>query len=125
MNDAALPRRHWREGVWQAGLADPLRRYIGSQSKLLQAGGAEILAVEAHLLVFVGRQPKHLERHMLEGSQQLRTVLQHQRAVGAGNLHQNFGALPVAVGAELRIDGDLVAQMEIAVRSEEGRAGKG
>src|ERR1039458_4603163 len=85
MNDAALPRRHWREGVWQASLAAPLRRYIGSQSKLLQAGGAEILAVEAHLLVFVGRQPKHLERHMLEGSQQLRTVLQHQGAVGAEN----------------------------------------
>src|SRR5580700_8838065 len=52
---------------------------------------------------------------MLEGAQQLRTVLQNQRAVGAGNLHENFGAFPLAVAADLRVHRDLVAQVEIAV----------
>jgi len=98
----------------KAALADPFSRYVRSQSKLLQAGGAEILAVEVDLLVFVRSQTKHLERHILKGAQQLPTVLQHQRAVRAGNLHQNFGALPLAVAADLGIDGDLVAQMEVA-----------
>src|ERR1035441_3535771 len=121
MNDAAFPRRHRREGIRQAALADPLSRYVRSQSKLLQAGGAEILAVEADLLVFVGSKTKHLERHILKGAQQLRAVLQHQRTVGAGNLHQDFGALPVAVAAELRIDGDLVAQTEVAVGEGRGQ----
>src|ERR1035438_780354 len=114
MNDAAFPRRHRREGIRQAALADPLSGYVCSSDLLLQAGGAEILAVEVDLLVFVRSQTKHLQRHILKGAQQLPTVLQHQRAVRAGNLHQNFGALPLAVAADLGIDGDLVAQMEVA-----------
>src|ERR1035437_5298855 len=116
MNDAAFPRRHRREGIRKAALATPLSRYVRSQSKLLQSGGAEILAVEVDLLVFVRSQTHDLQRHILKGAQQLPTVLQHQRDVGAGNLHQDFGALPLAVAADLGIDGDLVAQMEIAAR---------
>ena len=87
---------------------------IGGQAQLLQTGGAEVLAVEADLLVLVGRQAQHLQRDMLEGAQQFAAVFQHQRAVGAGELDQDLGALPFAIGADRRVDGDLVAQAEIA-----------
>ena len=93
--------------------ADTLGGHIGGQTKFLQAGGAEILAVEADLLVLVGGKPQHLERNMLEGAQQFATVLQHQRAVGAGELDQDVRALPLAIGAYLRVHGDLVAQAEV------------
>ena len=85
--------------IGYAALADAVGGHIGRQPQLLQARGAEILAVEVDLLVLVGRKPQHLQRHMLEGAQQFSTILQHQRAVGAGELHQDFRVLPFAIGA--------------------------
>ncbi len=65
--------------------------------------------------MLVGGQPQHLESDLLEGAQQFGAVFQHQRAVGAGELDQDFGALPLAISADLGVDDDLVPQAEVAV----------
>src|SRR5271167_2728495 len=68
--------------------------------------------------MLVGSQPQHFQRYVLEGAQQLSTVLQHQRTVRAGKFHQDFGVLPFAIAGHWRIHRDLVAQVEISVSDD-------
>ncbi len=65
-------------------------------------------------LVLVGAKSQHLQRDVLKGAQQFAAIFQRQRTVGAGQLDQDFGTLPFALGAHLRVDRDLVAQAEVS-----------
>src|SRR5271165_2350549 len=114
MDDAAFARGHGRKCVWHAALADALSRNIGGKPQLLQTRGAEVLTVEADFLVFVRREPEHFQRYVLEGAQQFPAILQNEGAVRAGELHQDFRALPFAIAAQRRVNGDLVTQVKIS-----------
>src|SRR5271166_3315367 len=55
---------------------------------------------------------------MLEGAQQLPTILQNERAVSAGKFHQYFGMLPLPIAGQRWVNRDLVTQAEISLDDE-------
>jgi hypothetical protein len=58
---------------------------------------------------------EHLEREQFKGAQQLSATIEQKRGIGAGEVDQDFGLLPVAILRKRRVDDDAVLEVKTAV----------
>jgi hypothetical protein len=115
MNDAALARRHGTEMVRSSGAADFFGGDVGGGAKFLDAKRAMILAVETNFFVLSRRKMEHFEREEFESAQEFAAAVEQKRGVGAGEVDEDFGPLPVAIFRKWRIDDDAVFEAKAAV----------
>src|ERR1700757_2942239 len=118
MNDAALAGRHGAELIRRAGLAHFIGGDGGSGAQFLDAQRAVILAVEADLFMLAGGQAQHFKGEQFEGAKQFSAAIEQEGGVGAGEIHEDIGLLPVAIVGHGRIDYDAVFQAESAVSDD-------
>jgi hypothetical protein len=74
-----------------------------------------ILAVERNLLVLSGRQAQHFQSEEFEGAEKLSATIEEKSGVGAGEIDENFGLLPIAILGQRRVDNDAVFQAKATV----------
>ncbi len=109
-----LAGRHGRERIRHSGLDHTLRGHLGGQPEFLLAGGAVAFAIEADLIVIFRVEMKGLMGEVLKCAQRFGATFQQQRAVRAGEFHQDLWSLQFLSGGGGRVDGDAVLQLERA-----------
>ena len=70
--------------------------------------------------MLAGRQAEHFKRQKFEGTQKFSAAVDEERRVGAGEVDEDFGLLPVAVLRKRRIDDDPVFEAESTVSNDGG-----
>ena len=113
VEDAALARGHGGEVERSSGLANFFRGYAGSHAEFLEADGTLVLAIEGDFFVLTGGQVQDFESQQFEGAEKLGAAIEEQGRVGAGEVYEDFGFLPVGLG--WRIYYDAVLEVESSV----------
>jgi len=65
--------------------------------------------------VLAAGKTKHFECEEFEGAEEFSATVEEKSGVGSGEVDENFGALPVAVLGQGRVDGDAVFEVEASV----------
>jgi len=118
VHDAALAGRHRVELIRASSLAHFLGGNSSCGAQLLNPHRPPVLAIETDLLMLPRRQPQHLKREQLKRAQKLATTIKQHRRIGAGEVDENLGLLPIAILRERRIDDDPVLEVEPAVSND-------
>jgi len=115
VDDAALARGHGSEVVGSSGAANVVGGDGGGGAEFFEAHAALILAVERNFFVLAGGEAKDFEREKFEGAEEFSAAVEKKSGIGSGQVDENFGALPVAVLGQGRVDGDAVFEVEASV----------
>jgi len=115
VDDAALARGHGSEVVGSSGAANVIGGDGGGGAEFFEAHAALILAVERNFFVLAAGKAKDFEREKFEGAEKFSAAIEEKSGIGSGQVDENFGALPVAVLRQGRVDGDAVFEVEASV----------
>jgi hypothetical protein len=115
VDDAAFAGGHGSKLVGGSGAAHFFGGDGGGGAEFFEAYAAVILAIEGNLFVLTAGETKHFQGEELEGAEEFSAAIEEKSGVGAGEVDENFGALPVAVFGQRGVDRNAVFEVEASV----------